>query len=307
MRIVFAGTPGFALPSLEAVRQSDHEIVAVITQPDRPAGRGRQLTQSPVKQAAVAADIPVIEAARLKNRESAEQVATLQPDLMVVVAYGAILGRGVLAAPRYGCVNLHGSLLPRWRGAAPIARALLAGDTETGVTLTWMRRALDSGPLIASKPVPIAADATAGSLHDILAERGGQLLADYLALNCVDWPATKQDESVANYATPLTKTEGVINWSAAAAVIVQQIRALQPWPVAYSLLADDNVRIFAAEATNQVSYEMPGTIRAAGTDGVDVASGDFDVRISQLQFPGKKRMTAAEATHGRTLAGCRFD
>lgn len=306
MRIVFAGTPAFALPSLDAVRAADHELVGVVTQPDRPAGRGRKLTPSPVKQAALQASVPVIEADRLKNGEAADRLAALEPDLLVVVAYGAILGRRVLTVPTTGCVNVHGSLLPRWRGAAPIARALLAGDETTGVTLTWMRPALDSGPIIAARSVTIDATSTAASLHDELAGQGGQLLAEYLALDCDRWPAIPQDDSLATYAPLLEKSEGKFNWSAGAAVVVRHIRAMQPWPVAFATLDGASVRVFEAEATDRQSGQAPGSIVEAGENGIVVASSDFDVRIDSLQFPGKQRMAAPDAARGRTLVGQRF-
>ncbi len=306
MRIVFAGTPDFALPSLDAVRTSSHDLVAVITQPDRPAGRGRKLTQSPVKQAAIEAGVPVVEADQMKNREAAQNLSALAPDLMVVVAYGAILGRGVLATPRYGCVNVHGSLLPRWRGAAPITRALLAGDTRTGVTLTWMRRTLDSGPVIDNRAVDIAPDATAGSLHDVLAAQGGELLADYLAVDCAQWPAVEQDEAVATYAPQLNKTEGTIDWSAGAATIERRIRAMQPWPVAYSVLGDTTLRLFAASASDRLSTAAPGTVVAVEAEGIRVATADTDIWLTSIQFPGKRRMPAIDAARGRELVGQRF-
>ncbi|NNC22936.1 methionyl-tRNA formyltransferase [Salinisphaera sp. USBA-960] len=307
MRIVFAGTPDFALPSLAAVRASGHELVAVVTQPDRPAGRGQQLTPSPVKKAAVEADVPVIEADRMKGREAAERLASFQPDLMVVVAYGAILGRRVLDVPRCGCVNIHGSLLPRWRGAAPIARALLSGDETTGVTLTWMRPKLDSGPIVDTRAISLDEDTTAAALHDKLATLGGHLVSGYLVTDCDDWPAVEQDEAKATYAPPLTKAEGIIDWSAGASAIVRRIRAMQPWPVAHSALVGDNVRVFGAHGTDAASTQSPGTVVAAGAEGIRVATGDKDICLTAVQFPGKKRMPAAEAARGRALAGQRFD
>ncbi len=307
MNIVFAGTPEFALPCLDAIAASGHRLVGVLTQPDRGAGRGRKLAASPIKQRAVELDVPVQQPQSLKSRAAFDALAALEPDVIVVVAYGLLLPRRVLALPRYGCINVHASLLPRWRGAAPIARAILAGDQETGVTVMQMDAGLDTGAMLARRSVPIAPEAAAGDLHDQLAALGASELSAVIARLPDGIRATAQDDAQASYARRLDKQEARVDWQAPARAIARAVRAFAPWPVAFTALDDKNVRLWRAVAVSGPSSEPPGTVVAAGAGGIDVATGDGLLRILELQLPGKRRMEAASAVHGRDWVGSRFD
>lgn len=303
MRVVFAGSPDFSVPVLQAVLDSGHEVVAVYSQPDRPSGRGRKLRSGPVKQLAEDNGIPVHQPVTLKDAEAQTVLAALQPDLMVVVAYGLLLPQAVLDIPRRGCVNLHASILPRWRGAAPIQRAILAGDHESGVCLMQMEAGLDSGPVLAEVRTPIAADETGGSLHDRL----GQLAADLLAKHLDDLAGGQlqpviQDESQLTYAHKLDKGEASIDWQQDAAVIERQVRAFNPWPVAQAQYQDKCLRIWRAEAIDCV-VGTPGAVVAAGKQGIDVACGRGCLRLLEIQLPGGKRLDAAAFLNARNVAG----
>jgi methionyl-tRNA formyltransferase len=301
LRLVFAGTPEFAVPGLDAALASGHDVVAVYTQPDRPAGRGRQLVASPVKQRALAAGVPVHQPVRLRDAEAQATLAALQPDLMIVIAYGLILPKAVLAIPRHGCWNVHASLLPRWRGAAPIQRALLAGDAETGVCLMQMEAGLDTGPVLLSTATPIAADDTGQTLHDRLAALGAQVLAQGLVqLADGSLPAPQpQPEDGVTYAHKLDKALARLDWQGDAAELARQVRAFDPWPGSDALLAGEPVRVWRAQALDLGHDADPGTVLAASRAGIDVACARGALRLLELQRPGGRRLGAADYLNGR--------
>lgn len=308
LRIVFAGTPEFSVPCLEACRASGAEVVAVYTQPDRPAGRGRKLTPSPVKQAALAAHIAVEQPQSLKTIEARATLAAYRPDLMVVVAYGLILSRKVLAVPRLGCWNVHASLLPRWRGAAPIQRAILAGDTESGVDLMQMDAGLDTGPVLLQRRTPIHRDDTGGSLHDRLSVLGAEALAEGLrrTLAGESLSAHPQSEEGVMYAHKLEKAEARLDFTRSALALEQQVRAFDPWPVAEGDLAGESVRIWGARAIESSHQSTPGKVVAAHREGIDIACGEGVLRVTAVQRAGGKRITAADYLNARPeLRGAR--
>jgi methionyl-tRNA formyltransferase len=300
LNIVFAGTPDFAVPSLQALIDSPHRVMGVYTQPDRPAGRGRKLTASPVKQLAIQHAIPVFQPENFKTTEPLEELAALKPDLMVVVAYGLILPESVLATPRFGCINVHASLLPRWRGAAPIQRAILAGDEETGVTIMQMEAGLDTGPMLAKISCRIEPGDTGQSLHDRLAPLGNKLLLEVIAqlANGTARPEI-QDEALANYAAKLDKAEASIDWAQSAEQIVRQIRAFNAWPVAQTRLEGQTLRLWMAVPGEQDVDAVPGSLLAATAEGMDVATGKGVLRITELQPAGKRRMPVADFLNAR--------
>ncbi len=300
MKIVFAGTPEFAVASLRAAARH-HEVVGVYTQPDRPAGRGRGLMPSPVKLEAIARGIPVFQPESLKTAEAQQQLRDLQPDLLVVVAYGLILPKAVLAIPTHGCWNVHASLLPRWRGAAPIQRAIQAGDTETGVCLMQMEAGLDTGPVLLRQHTPIQAGELGGSLHDRLAELGAQVLSDGLGLLRAGLKpiAQPQPEQGVTYAHKLDKAEARLDWSQDAQVLERTVRAFNPWPIAEAQLAGERVRIHGAVALADNQGKAPGTLLGAGRDGIDIACGQGALRLRVLQREGGKAITAADYLNAR--------
>nr|WP_312250635.1 methionyl-tRNA formyltransferase [Stenotrophomonas geniculata] len=300
MRIVFAGTPEFAVSSLRAAARH-HEVVAVYTQPDRPAGRGRGLAPSPVKLEAVARGIPVYQPESLKDAAAQQQLRDLQPDLMVVVAYGLILPKAVLAIPTHGCWNVHASLLPRWRGAAPIQRAIQAGDAKTGVCLMQMEAGLDTGPVLLHQELPIAATDTGGQLHDKLAELGAQVLSDGLGLlrAGIKPIARPQPEQGVIYAHKLDKAEAKLDWAQDAGALARTVRAFNPWPIAEATLAGERVRIHGAVALEADHGQAPGTVLAASRDGIDIACGQGALRLRVLQREGGKAITAADYLNAR--------
>ncbi|WP_459062359.1 methionyl-tRNA formyltransferase [Stenotrophomonas sp. PSU-St15] len=300
MRIVFAGTPEFAVSSLRAAARH-HEVVAVYTQPDRPSGRGRGLAPSPVKLEAVARGIPVYQPESLKDEAAQQQLRDLKPDLMVVVAYGLILPKAVLAIPTYGCWNVHASLLPRWRGAAPIQRAIQAGDETTGVCLMQMEAGLDTGPVLLHQALPIAATDTGGQLHDKLAELGAQVLSDGLGLlrAGIKPIARPQPEQGVTYAHKLDKAEAKLDWAQDAALLARTVRAFNPWPVAEATLAGERVRIHGAVAQAMEHGQAPGSVLAAGREGIDIACGQGALRLRVLQREGGKAITAADYLNAR--------
>ncbi|MBC6941752.1 MAG: methionyl-tRNA formyltransferase [Xanthomonadales bacterium] len=301
LRLVFAGTPEFALPSLHACLASGAQVVAVYTQPDRPAGRGRQLAASPVKQAALAAGLVVEQPPTLRDADARARLAAHAPDLIVVVAYGLILPRAVLALPRLGCWNVHASLLPRWRGAAPIQRAILAGDAETGVDLMQMEAGLDTGPVLLEARTPIGAEDTGGSLHDRLAALGAQLLGEALArVQCGQaLPARAQPDSGIEYAHKLDKAEARLDWHEPAVLLARKVRAFDPWPVAEALLEGERVRIWSAQAVPGAAGAAPGSVVAASAEGIEVATGDGRLRIRELQREGGRRISARDWLNAR--------
>jgi methionyl-tRNA formyltransferase len=317
-RVVFAGTPEFSVPCLRALIDSGLAPVCVYTQPDRPAGRGRRLQQGPVKQAAVAAGIPVRQPLSLKrDREAQEALRALAPDLMVVVAYGLILPQAVLDIPRLGCINVHASLLPRWRGAAPIQRAVLAGDAESGVCIMGMEAGLDTGPVYHRLAVPLAPGETGGSLHDTLAGLGARALMEALP-GILDGTARAepQDDALATYAHKLDKAEAVIDWTAPAGDIERQVRAFDPWPVAQTRLGDEVLRIWSGRAEpapatpgaapGATPGAAPGSVISTSRAGIRVATGAGDLTITRLQPPGKRPRDAADFLNARRLDGARL-
>ncbi len=300
LKLIFAGTPDFAARHLAALLSSDHEVVAVYTQPDKPAGRGQKLTASPVKELALAHDLPVYQPASLRKEEAQAELAALGADLMVVVAYGLILPKVVLYTPRLGCINVHGSLLPRWRGAAPIQRSIWAGDAETGVTIMQMDVGLDTGAMIRKMSCPIAADETSASLYDKLAELGPQALVDTIdAMAAGDTAAEAQDDALANYAEKLSKEEARIDWSMDAAAIERCIRAFNPWPISWFEVADQTVKVWQAEVITQDHGQRAGTLLKADKQGIDVATGKGVLRLLTLQPPGKKAMSVTDLLNSR--------
>ncbi|USP09849.1 methionyl-tRNA formyltransferase [Aeromonas dhakensis] len=300
LKLIFAGTPDFAARHLAALLSSDHEVVAVYTQPDKPAGRGQKLTASPVKELALAHDLPVYQPASLRKEEAQAELAALGADLMVVVAYGLILPRVVLDTPRLGCINVHGSLLPRWRGAAPIQRSIWAGDAETGVTIMQMDVGLDTGAMIRKMSCPIAADETSASLYDKLAELGPQALVDTIdAMAAGDTAAEAQDDALANYAEKLSKEEARIDWSMEAVAIERCIRAFNPWPISWFEVADQTVKVWQAEVITQDHGQRAGTLLKADKQGIDVATGKGVLRLLTLQPPGKKAMSVTDLLNSR--------
>ena len=299
MRVVFAGTPDFAAAALRGLLAAGHQVVAVYSQPDRPAGRGRKLAASPVKQVALDAGLPVYQPESLKTPEAQAELAALAPDVMVVAAYGLILPPAVLAIPRLGCLNIHASLLPRWRGAAPIQRAIAAGDTETGITIMQMDRGLDTGAMLLKVATPIAPGDTGGSLHDRLAELGSHAIVDALArLADGSLTAELQDDSLACYAHKLAKEEGHIDWRRPAADIARQVRAFNPWPGSYAELDGQRIRIHEAQPLPGDDSQPPGRVLDRQRSGIDVACGEGVLRITQLQLPGARAQSPADLING---------
>lgn len=301
LRIVFAGTPEFAAEHLKALLASPHAIVAVYTQPDRPAGRGQKLMPSPVKQLALAHNIPVLQPPTLRNAEAQAELAALKPDLLVVVAYGLILPQAVLDIPTHGCWNVHASLLPRWRGAAPIQRAIQAGDSHSGVCLMQMEAGLDTGPVLLEQSLELAADETGGSLHDKLAALGAQVLADGLGLLRAGLRpvARPQPAEGVEYAHKLDKAEARLQWSEDAQVLERQVRAFNPWPVAEAQLQGERVRIHAAQAIPGVPGMPVGSVLAATKAGIDIACGKGALRLLVVQREGGKPVAAADYLNAR--------
>ncbi len=304
MNIVFAGTPEFAAVPLQALLDSGLPVRAVYTQPDRPAGRGRRLSPSAVKQVALDAGLPVYQPVGLKDTATQEELAALQPDLLLVIAYGLILPQPVLDLPRLGCVNLHASLLPRWRGAAPIQRAIEAGDTRTGLCLMQMEAGLDTGPVLARAEWPVDDHCSAGELHDALATLGARELPGWLgALQRGELRPQPQDDAQASYAHKLNKAEASLDWRRPAAELARQVRAFNPWPVACTTLADAPLKIWRASAVAGEGGGQPGEVTGVNADGMTVRCGEGALRVTELQFAGGRRMAADEAARGHSLLG----
>lgn len=308
MKVVYAGTPDFAVPPLHALVQAGHDVCRVYTQPDRPAGRGRKTAPSPVKKAAESLGLPLRQPASLRGDETQSSLRSLGADVMVVVAYGLILPPAVLDIPRMGCINIHASLLPRWRGAAPIQRAILAGDSQTGVSLMRMDSGLDTGPVLTTATLSLRGDETAQTVHDALAKLGAEALPDCLTgLADGSLRAEPQPAEGSTYAPKLDKQEARVDWTQEAATIHRAIRAFNPWPVAHSPLDGEVTRIWSARlGPAKLHHGAPGEIIAATDEGLIVACGNGALTITELQFPGKRRMAAGEAARGRALAGKRF-
>ncbi|MDV5171847.1 methionyl-tRNA formyltransferase [Photobacterium rosenbergii] len=300
LKIVFAGTPDFAARHLAALLSSEHDVIAVYTQPDRPAGRGKKLTASPVKNIALEHDIPVYQPENFKSDEAKQQLADLDADIMVVVAYGLLLPQAVLDTPKLGCINVHGSILPRWRGAAPIQRSIWAGDAETGVTIMQMDIGLDTGDMLKIATLPIEPSDTSASMYEKLAELGPVALVDCLA-DIAEGKAApeKQDDALANYAKKLSKEEACINWADDAEHIERCIRAFNPWPMSYFVVAEQNVKVWQASVEDDNQGKAPGTVLAADKQGILVATGKGALRLTELQPPGKKAMKAQDLLNSR--------
>jgi methionyl-tRNA formyltransferase len=302
-RILFAGTPQFSVPALEALIGSGHAPVMVLTQPDRPAGRGRRLAASPVKECAAAHGIAVSQPTSLKEDRVQRELADLHSDLMVVVAYGLILPQAVLDLPRHGCWNIHASLLPRWRGAAPIQRTIEAGDTETGVCIMRMEAGLDTGPVYRRVRIPITSDDTGGSLHDKLSSLGAEALMHCLGelLRGALPPPAPQDDELATYAHKLDKAEARVDWNEPAVLLERRIRAFNPWPVAWCEIRGERLRIWRARVLAESADMRPGGIQAASDDGIDIATGQGVLRLLEVQRPGGRRMPAAAYLRARPI------
>ncbi|MBJ6566944.1 methionyl-tRNA formyltransferase [Enterobacter hormaechei subsp. hoffmannii] len=300
LRIIFAGTPDFAARHLDALLTSGHQIVGVFTQPDRPAGRGKKLMPGPVKVLAETHGLPVFQPASLRPEENQKLVADLNADVMVVVAYGLILPKAVLDMPRLGCVNVHGSLLPRWRGAAPIQRALWAGDAETGVTIMKMDVGLDTGDMLYKLACPITAEDTSATLYDKLADLGPQGLIETLQ-QLADNTATPevQDEAQVTYAEKLSKEEARIDWPLSAAQLERCIRAFNPWPMSWLMIDEQPVKVWKASVINGNASAEPGTIIDASKNGIQVATGEGILNLESLQPAGKKAMSAQDLLNSR--------
>ena len=300
MRIIFAGTPDFAARHLDALLTSEHEVVGVFTQPDRPAGRGNKLTPSPVKTLALEHGIPVFQPKSLRPAESQQLVAELNADVMVVVAYGLILPQAVLEMPKLGCINVHGSLLPRWRGAAPIQRSLWAGDSQTGITIMQMDIGLDTGNMLHKIECDIEPQDTSATLYNKLAELGPTgMLATLQQLAEGTARPEVQDEALVTYAEKLSKEEARLDWSLSAKQLERCIRAFNPWPMSYFVIDEQPVKVWQAEALDQQISAQPGTIIAAGKAGIQVATSDGILNILQLQPAGKKAMSVQDILNSR--------
>jgi len=332
LRVAFAGTPEFAVPALEALLGSGHTVVGVLTQPDRPAGRGRQLTASPVKAAALRHGLPLSQPQTLKSAEGRADLEAWRADVLVVVAYGLILPKAALDLPRLGCVNIHASLLPRWRGAAPIQRAILEGDTRTGITIMRMDTGLDTGPMLLQRPTPIESDETAGSLHDRLAALGAAALLESLREISEDRSRlTPQPAEGVTYAAKIDKQEAVIDWSRPAVQTARQVRAFNPWPIAETRLGSEQFRVYRARvraapstpaapaapsapatpaATTPIAapapIATPGDIVALTDEGIVVACGTGQLVLTEVQRPGKRPVTARDLAHSTPLLGRRL-
>lgn len=304
MRVAFAGTPEFAAVALRALIAAGFEVPLVLTQPDRPAGRGRKLVASPVKEVALAHGIPVHQPEKLRAPATHAPLIAAAPDVLVVAAYGLILPQAVLDIPPRGCLNIHASLLPRWRGAAPIARAIEAGDRETGITIMRMDAGLDTGPMLLAESIEIGAGETAGSLHDKLAALGGRLVVEAL-LRLDSLTPTPQPEQGATYAAKIDKAESAIDWSLPSAVIERRLRAFDPFPGCTARLGDTTLKLWHAELAEGTG--APGEILAVSPDGIVVACGEGALKLTELQKPGGRRLPAAVFLRGFTLAaGQRF-
>lgn len=295
LRIIFAGTPEFAALALETLLKSQHQVVAVYTQPDRPKGRGLKLTPGAVKKVAIENNLPIYQPASLKDKSEQQILANFNADVMVVAAYGLLLPFAVLSIPRLGCINIHPSLLPRWRGAAPIQRTIHAGDSKTAVTIMQMEEGLDTGPILLTREYTLAADETSASLHDKLALLGAKALIetlDLLAQNKIT--PIKQDNALATYAQKISKEEALMDWQQSAIELEREVRAFNPWPVSHTSFKNQPLRIWSAKALQEVHNSKVRTILRASHEGIDIATGEGVLRILQMQLPGGKVMPVAD-------------
>jgi methionyl-tRNA formyltransferase len=305
-RLVFAGTPEFAQISLQALVESGRKPVAVLTQPDRPAGRGKKLTASPVKQYAESQGIPLLQPITLRDEVVVAELQALRPDILIVAAYGLILPQNVLDIPVHGCLNVHASALPRWRGAAPIQAAILAGDKTTGISLMAMTAGLDCGPVYHIDEVSIGGTETAGELHDRLAALGGRTLVAHLdAIMAGGMPAAAQDESRASYAPKIEKKDAAIDWTLSAEELARRVRAYNPFPGAFFFAGDTRIKVWRATAAD--GRDAPGKVMRCDRDAVIVACGSGMLRLDELQLPGRRRVTAQEFAGQIDLSGQRLE
>lgn len=295
LKVIFAGTPAFAKAALEKLHQSTHQVVAVYTQPDRPAGRGLKLTPSPVKEFALAHQLPLYQPASLKDPNEQRILADINADVMVVAAYGLLLPQAVLDIPRYGCINIHPSLLPRWRGAAPIQRTIFHGDRMTGVTIMQMDAGLDTGPMLLQHQYALAEDETTATLHDKMAQMGADSLVETLdMLVRGELKPQVQDNALATYANKITKEEALIDWNKPAFETECMIRAFNPWPVAHTVWQGQSLRVWMARTFEENHGKAPGTILRVSSEGIDIAAGENALRLLQVQLPGGKAMAIAD-------------
>jgi len=305
LNIIYAGTPEFSVPALESLLRSDHRVVAVYTQPDRPAGRGRKLQQSPVKTCALERGLPVQQPSNFKSADDLHRLQQYNADIMVVAAYGLLLPSAVLEAPRLGCVNIHASLLPRWRGASPIQQAILAGDECSGVTLMKMDTGLDTGDMILRRSLPIDPGWNAAQLHDALAPLGAELLLESLQdIEQALLQAEPQDEAGATYAPRLSKQQAEVDWNKPLEILLREIRAFNPWPVSFTFLQQNSIRLWCARASRYRDPGSPGKVVAHDNEGGHVSCADGVLRVTELQFAGRKRCSAAQALNAADLSGC---
>lgn len=298
MKIAFAGTPEFAQAQLQALLTTSHDIVVVYTQPDRPAGRGQHLQASPVKTLAFDHSLAIEQPITLKTREAQETMAKYQPDVLIVAAYGLILPEHILSLPKFGCINVHASILPRWRGASPIQQAILAGDAFTGITLMQMNRGLDTGDILAQKTCLISIGETAGSLHDKLSALGALFLLEQID-NIISHKGQPQEESAATHAPKITKEQARLDWHKPAILLEREIRAFNPWPIAYTTIQDQLLRIWQAQVVPLCVKANPGTIVEHTPQGIIVATADQGLLLLQGQFPGKKCLSFSDILHSR--------
>jgi methionyl-tRNA formyltransferase len=304
LNIIFAGTPEFAVPALESLMRSGHRVVAVYTQPDRPSGRGRKLQQSPVKTCALESNLPVLQPPSFKSEDDLLRLRQFNADLMIVAAYGLLLPAAVLDAPRLGCINIHASLLPRWRGASPIQQAILAGDETSGVTLMKMDTGLDTGDMILRRGLPIDPCWSAAQLHDALAPLGAELLLEALGnIEQALRQAEVQDDAAATYAPRLSKQQAEVDWNKPLELLLREVRAYNPWPVSYTFLHQDSIRLWRARASHYANPGSPGKIVAHDKEGVHVGCADAVLQVTELQFAGRKRCNAAQALNAADLTG----
>ncbi|MCG9625857.1 methionyl-tRNA formyltransferase [Vibrio mediterranei] len=300
LRIVFAGTPDFAARHLAALLSSEHEVIAVYTQPDRPAGRGKKLTASPVKNIAIEHDIPVYQPVNFKSDEAKQELKDLNADIMVVVAYGLLLPQAVLDTPKLGCINVHGSILPRWRGAAPIQRSIWAGDAQTGVTIMQMDIGLDTGDMLKIATLPIEATDTSATMYDKLAELGPQALVECLAdIASGNAAPEKQNDDEANYASKLSKDEAKIDWNQPAEFIERCVRAFNPWPMSFFSVEENNIKVWQSRVEDNATESVAGTILKADKTGIYVATGQGTLVLEQIQIPGKKAMPVSDVLNSK--------